>query len=140
LGRVITVRAGGDVAILSTGGLLANVVAAADALAGQGIGARVLSVHTLKPLDREAVVDAARTGAMVVVEEHSGHGGLGAEVARTLLEAGVSTRFRHLHLPADFFPVVGGQDFLRGLAGLAVADIVREARTLLEDGPQPASR
>jgi transketolase len=85
IGRAICLRDGADVTIVANGLLVAAALQAHDRLAERGIGARVLDVHTVKPLDEEALAAAAReTGALVVAEEHLTHGGLGSAVAISL--------------------------------------------------------
>src|SRR6185436_11304534 len=72
LGKAVQLRQGGDLALLATGNQMVHeALRAADLLAGEGIAARVLDVHTVKPLDREAVLEAAATGAIVTVEDHN---------------------------------------------------------------------
>ena len=134
LGQAITVREGGDVTLIVTGAMLASVVEAADLLARDGIAAKVLSMHTLKPLDVEAVTAAARAGGRVVtIEEHSVLGGLGARVAETLCEAGIpGVRFRRIGLPSEFLKVVGDQDYLRKVQGLDVPSLCRRVKDFLD--------
>lgn len=87
LGQAVVMRDGGDVTLVSNGLMLAAALEAAAALEREGIDARVLSMPTVKPLDQDALVRAAReTGAMVVAEEHLLHGGLGSMVAQVLAE------------------------------------------------------
>jgi transketolase len=118
LGRALTVRPGRDVTLISTGGMLEEAVAAAGRLAKGGIDARVLSMHTLKPLDAEAVRRAAReTGAVVTIEEHSVSGGLGSAVAEVLAEHGAAVRFRRWGAPDQPHHVVGSQGYMRRLCG-----------------------
>jgi transketolase len=86
-GKVDVLRPGTDVSILATGGPLANALAAAKALAAEGVSAEVINVATVKPLDEEGIVaSAAKTGRVVTVEDHSIHGGLGSAVAELLGE------------------------------------------------------
>ena len=88
LGRGKTMRDGTDVTIVATGIMVSMALAAAEMLAEEGISARVVNIHTIKPLDREIVVAAAReTGAIVAAEEHSVIGGLGSAVAEAVAEA-----------------------------------------------------
>ena len=73
--------------IVANGLMVASALDAADALAGEGIKARVLDMHTVKPIDRDALAAAAEeTGALVVAEEHLAHGGLGTAVAMAVAE------------------------------------------------------
>ncbi len=78
IGRAITVREGSDATLISTGGMLENCLTVARRLAAEGVHAQVISMHTVKPLDQAAVVQAGRkTGVVLTVEEHSEVGGLG---------------------------------------------------------------
>lgn len=87
IGKAITVREGSDVAIIATGIMVADALTAAETLAAEGIEARVIDMHTIKPLDEEAVIKAAaECGAIVTAEEHSVLGGLGAAVAEVVVK------------------------------------------------------
>ena len=82
IGKGIVLREGKDVTIIATGLEVAETLAAADMLAADGIEAKVINIHTIKPLDEELVIAAAKeTGKVVTVEEHSVIGGLGSAVA-----------------------------------------------------------
>ncbi len=85
LGQAERIREGGDVTIIATGVMVSVGLDAADLLAAEGVDARVLNVHTLKPVDEAAIVAAAQeTGAVVTAEEHYWHGGLGSIVAQVV--------------------------------------------------------
>jgi len=87
IGKSLTLRDGKDVTIVATGLMVAEALRAASDLVKEGIDAGVINVHTIKPLDREAILRAARgTGALVTVEEHNIIGGLGGAVAEVLVE------------------------------------------------------
>ena len=87
LGKGVLLRDGKDCTIIATGLCVSESLAAADLLAKQGIDAQVINIHTIKPLDEEIVIDAAKkTGRIFTVEEHSVIGGLGAAVAEVLSE------------------------------------------------------
>jgi transketolase len=119
LGRAITVRTGRDLTLISTGGMLQECVSVAERLHGQGVAARVVSMHTLKPLDGEAVLRAAReTGGVVTVEEHSVTGGLGSAAADVIAESGVRCGFfRKFGVPDALYHRVGSQEHMRALCG-----------------------
>lgn len=87
IGKAVLLRQGGDLALIAAGNQMVwEALQAAELLAADGIGARVLDVHTIKPLDREAVVAAAaETGAVVTVEDHNVLGGLGGAVAEAVM-------------------------------------------------------
>ncbi len=87
LGKGITMREGDDITIVATGLMVGEAVEAAEQLAAEGIHARVLNIHTIKPLDTELILKAAKeTGRIVTVEEHSVIGGLGSAVADCVSE------------------------------------------------------
>ena len=127
LGKAITVRQGHDVTLITTGGMLHNTMGAATALSNHGVDCRVLSMHTVKPLDVEAVFAAARdTSAIFTIEEHSIIGGLGGAVAEVLMESEQRPRlFRRIGLNGSFSSIVGDQAYLHAQYGLDVDGIVR---------------
>jgi transketolase len=126
LGKARVVRNGGDLTLVACGGILEEALRAAAILENCGLSCRVLSVHTVKPLDVETLSNAAReTGGMVVIEEHVIEGGLGGAIAENLLEAGVSPRFfLRLGLQSCFASTVGSQQYLRKVYGLDAQAIV----------------
>ena len=88
IGKGNVLREGSDVAIIATGLMVAEALAAAETLAAQGVNARVINMATIKPIDKELVIAAAKeTGVLVTVEEHSIIGGLGSAVTETVCEA-----------------------------------------------------
>jgi transketolase len=88
VGKAIEVTGGGDVAIIATGLMVSESVRAAEALESEGVRARVIDMHTIKPLDRETIARAAaETRAIVVAEEHLVDGGLGVRVAQAVAES-----------------------------------------------------
>ena len=129
-GKALQMRPGRDVTIVATGIMVAAALEAAAALEREGLDARVLNVHTIKPLDVAAIVAAAReTGAVVTAEEHSVIGGLGSAVAEVLVE--------HYPVPvqrvglADVFGESGRPDELLAKYGLTSADIAGAARAVV---------
>lgn len=116
IGTVAVLREGSDVSLLSTGTQTPRVLQAADLLAERGIEARVVHVPTLKPLDVDGIVDAASTGRVITVEEHSVLGGLGGAVAEVLSEHR-PTRLDRLGFQ-DVYPESGTNDDLLDLYGL----------------------
>jgi transketolase len=133
LGKARVVRDGSDAVIFATGGILAEAVAASDRLRSDGTGLRVVDVHTLKPLDIDAIIASAREcGHVLTLEEHIISGGLGGAVAESCLEAAISLKsFRRLGLRDEFPDVVGDQSFLRERYGMSAADIVRAVRQVV---------
>lgn len=87
VGKGITLKDGKDITIIATGLMVAEAMEAAAALKEQGIDARVINIHTIKPIDRDIIVKAAKeTGKIITVEEHSVIGGLGSAVGDVVLE------------------------------------------------------
>ena len=129
LGKAIVLRPGNDLTLISTGGMLETAARTAEELAEDGIETRVVSMHTLKPLDTDAVRAAVlETGAVATLEEHSIVGGLGSAVAEFLAEHERRVPFKRLGLPSRFSPHVGSQEYLLAQHQLAVDDVIRELR------------
>lgn len=129
IGKANTLRDGGDLTIIANGLLVGPALEAAETLAGEGIQARVLDMHTVKPIDRDALIAAAeQTGALVVAEEHLAHGGLGSIVAMTIAEVR-PVPIRYVNI-GDQFGESGPPEALivkYGLTAEHVANASREA-------------
>lgn len=103
VGKAEIVRDGTDITVIVTGRIIAEVLKMAEKLEKQGIRVRVVNVHTLKPFDKGAVIQAAEeTRAVYTVEEHGIYGGLGSVVAEVLAENGVGTKFYRIGLKDCF--------------------------------------
>lgn len=132
IGEAILLRDGRDVTLMSTGGMLKTSLDAAEALAAKGIEARVLSIHTVKPLDVNAVREAARvTRLLAVIEEHAEVGGLADAVARCLVERAVGCAFISFNVP-DESGAVGSQSYLLEHAGLSAEKIAARLEEVLK--------
>ncbi|MFE5212409.1 transketolase family protein [Streptomyces sp. NPDC056600] len=133
IGQAQTLREGGDVVLAACGPYpVLACLTAAEVLAGQGIGATVLNMHTLCPFDTEALVAAARPASLVVtLEEHWRSGGLGGAVAETLAEE-APTRVLRLGMPDKFVDEVGNQEHLVAHYDLTAERVVRAVRTALD--------
>jgi transketolase len=129
-GRAITLRQGQDAALLAHGLPVGAALEAANLLAEDGLSVRVVDLHTVKPLDAEAVLAAAATGVVLTVEEHSVIGGLGGAVAELLAEAGARCRFRRHGLP-DAYALIGPPLALYAHYGLDAAGIAQKLREML---------
>src|SRR4051794_24695880 len=127
IGKANQLRPGADVTLVANGLLVAPALDAAEALAGEGIDARVLDMHTVKPIDRDALRAAAdETGALVVAEEHLAHGGLGSVVAMAVAELR-PVPIRYVNL-GDQFGESGSPDALIEKYGLTAANVAQAAR------------
>jgi transketolase len=130
-GKAATLREGTDLTIIATGSQVHASLAAADRLAAEGIGVRVVDMHTIKPLDADAVRAAAReTGAILTVEEHNVIGGLGSAVAELLVEE-VRVPFRR-HGVMDEFSLIGPPAALYAHYRLDADGVTEVARELLQ--------
>jgi transketolase len=129
IGKAVELAPGSDVTLVATGLLVAEALLAADALAAEGISARVLDIHTIKPLDEDALARAAKeTGALVVAEEHLVDCGLGVRVAQALAQRQPA--------PVEFvgltgFAESGTPDELLDKYGMRSANIAAAARKVL---------
>jgi transketolase len=130
IGKAIEVVGGSDVAIVANGLLVAQAILASETLASEGISARVIDMHTVKPLDREAIRRAAaETGAMVVAEEHLVDGGLGVRVAQVVAEtAPCPMEFVGIR---DTYAESGQPDELLEKYGLVVRDVAAAVRKVV---------
>lgn len=116
IGRAIQVCEGDDATLICTGGMLKRAVDARRSLLARSVRARVLSMHTLKPLDEAAILAAARqTGAIVTLEEHNCRGGLGWAVADVLARAGTGVPFGKVAVPDRFWHEAGSQSHFQAM-------------------------
>ena len=131
IGKAITLVDGSDVTLIATGLLVAEAIRAAESLEAEGISARVIDMHTIRPLDRDAIATAAReTGALVVAEEHLADAGLGVRVAQVVSETHP--------VPMEFVGVQntyaesGTPDELLDKYGLRARDVAAAARRVVK--------
>jgi len=129
-GRGLMMREGADIAIVACGVMVYEAMVAAETLAAEGIEARVINLHTIKPIDREILVQAAQEcGAIVTTEEHQINGGLGGAVAEVIV--------RTQPVPMEFVAVddrfgqSGKPDELMAAFGLKAPDIVRAVHRVI---------
>ena len=133
IGKAITVREGSDATIMFTGTIGNSARIAAEHLAAAGIRCRLVSMHTVKPIDRDAVVRAARdTGAIVTLEEHNLVGGFGGAVAEVLMDEGcLDVKCRRMALPDVNVSKVGSREWLLEQYGLGVSHIEGAVRDII---------
>jgi transketolase len=129
LGKANLLRPGTDITLIACGIMVGVALQAAQILASEGISPRVLDMATIKPIDREAVLAAAReTGAIVTAEEHQTHGGLGTQVARVLAEE-IPTPIAFVGV--DRYGTSGKWDELLGYFGLTPQRLAEAARGVI---------
>jgi transketolase len=132
VGKAITLREGKDVAFIATGETVVHALLAAGRLAEDGIQSSVLSVHTVKPLDTEGIREAAQgCRAVITVEEHMIHGGLGEACAAVLMQAGIRKPFRIEGFP-DEETVPGAQADIFRHYGISMEGLSATATNLLK--------
>jgi transketolase len=131
IGKASVLRDGDDLCVVANGSMVFEALLAADILAERGIRARVVNMHTVKPIDHGAILDAAaRVRGMIVVEEHTICGGLGSAILE-VLEDGHGFPVRRIGV-RDVYPPIGPTHDLRAALGLSAASILREALKLVE--------
>lgn len=131
IGKALTVRQGTDIAFIANGETVHPALAAAEHLDTLGISSRVLSMHTIKQLDCEALIDAAtQCRALITVEEHSVHGGLGEACAAVLMQEGIACPFRIAGIP-DEYTITGSQQEIFDHYGLSAQGLAQTAQDLL---------
>lgn len=136
IGQGILMRGGKDALLVTTGITLGIALEAHALLAGEGISTAVLHLHTVKPLDTAALLEAASpVQAVVSIEEHNLIGGLGSAVAEVLAEEGfpLPKRFRRLGLPDAFHHQYGSQESMLHAYGLTATGVAAAVRALLEE-------
>ncbi len=141
LGKAFQLRDGGDATLVATGGMLQTAIDVAEQLDRRGIRVRVLSMPTIKPLDVDAILCAAReTAALVTLEEHSIIGGLGSAVAETLMDEGAGAiPLKRLGLPSAFASRAGSQEYLRAVNGLSEDAICATVEAFLSARVAPSA-
>ncbi|HVO68630.1 MAG TPA: transketolase C-terminal domain-containing protein [Aggregatilineaceae bacterium] len=137
IGQAIPLSTGSDVTFIATGETVACAVQARELLERQGMSCGVISMHTLKPLDNDALLDAAQhSAALITVEEHSIYGGLGEACAAVLLQHHVHPAFKIVGIP-DEYTVTGSQSEILEHYGISPHGLADTARQLLRS-PQVA--
>ncbi len=118
-GKFSTLKEGKDVAVISTSTMLADCIAATDALEKKGVKACLFSAHTLKPFDEEGVLNLLKTNTPIVsVEEHNIIGGLADCISAVIAKSGMPCRFLPLAVADKFSHYIGSQKFIKQKMGL----------------------
>lgn len=134
LGKAIRYREGKDITLITTGGILKDVLLAVKNLEKKSIKVRVVNMHTIKPIDEQEIIDASlNTGGIVVVEEHNKIGGLGSAISEVCMDAGVMPNFfLRMGLNDTYSSVVGDQPYLKKYYELDTQAIIKKVLSLLE--------
>ncbi len=127
IGKAIEIIPGKDVSIISTSNVLEEAMNAQKILKKNKISARIISMHTVKPIDKVVILKAAKqTKVIVTVEEHNIIGGLGSAVSEVLAESKLKVNFKRLGVPDEYPHVLGSQKYLRDTYGFSAKKIVKE--------------
>jgi transketolase len=131
VGKAITIRHGKDVSFIAAGETVYHALMAAKMLEEEGISCRVISMHTIKPLDTETVLQTGQDSrSIITVEEHSISGGLGEACASVLMQAGIHVPFKIVGFP-DEDTVTGSQSKIFEHYGISAKGLAQTAKTLL---------
>ncbi len=132
IGKAVTLHEGTDLTIIATGSAVFQAVQAAKELEAKDIKARVLNIHTIKPIDREAIVSAVHdTRRIITAEDHTVIGGLGGAIAEVIAESGKGCAFKRLGLQDEFSPI-GYHEDLMAHHKIDVNGIIEAAEELLK--------
>ncbi len=135
IGKARRIKDGKDISFLCTGGMLAVGLKAAEDLNAEGISCRVVSFHTVKPLDGDEIKSAVKeTGGIITLEEHTLHGGFGSAVAEYCMDSGnIPQKFYRSALRDGFTCIVGDQDYLRSCYKIDGETVKIKARELVKE-------
>jgi len=134
IGKSILIKPGNDITFITIGAIMTEVLTAATLLEKKNIRARVINMHTLKPLDIKSILKAANeTRGIITIEEHSIIGGLGSAVAEILAENQTNIPFTSIGIPDTFSSFMGDQKFLREQYDLLAKRIASKAFALIKN-------
>ena len=134
IGGSAQIRDGKDVTVFFAGTVGINAKKAVEQLAAEGIDCRLVSLNSIKPIDKEAIIRAAEeTGGIVVLEEHNIDGGVGSAVAEVLMDSGKgNVPFKRLAMPDVNATKVGCQAWMREQYGLGVSDVINAVKNMVK--------
>lgn len=131
IGKAVTIKEGKDITIIASGICVDEAMKASEQLKEKGIDAEIINMFTIKPIDEEAIIESAKkTHAVITVENHNIHNGLGSAVAEVLSEQ-CPTPLKRMGIH-DEFGEVGDVEYLKKRFGLTAQDIEREAEAMIE--------
>ncbi len=130
IGKAVVLKDGTDVTLIGMGSILKDVLDVANRLQDEGIQARVINIHTIKPIDREVILQAIEeTGKILTIEDHNIIGGLGSAVAEVVAESGKAVLFKRIGLQ-DFSKGYGSYPQLKEMNGIGIERIKQEVEKL----------
>ncbi len=134
IGKARILTDGKDISIIATGGIVEIALEAQKKLSKLDIFCKVVSMHTIKPIDKDIIVDVANnTGGIITFEEHSLIGGLGGAVSEVLMQENIyPKKFKMIGLKSRFSTIVGSQSYLRNINNLDVESLICQVQSLLK--------
>lgn len=131
IGKAVTVREGKDITLVGTGSILKDILDVSEQIQKEGIQARVINIHTIKPIDRETILQAIEeTGRIVTIEDHNIIGGLGSAIAEIIAESGKGVKFKRLGLHG-FSKGYGTYAQVKEMNGIGIERICNEITLLM---------
>lgn len=132
LGKGMILEDGNDLTLITTGNMLEVATKIAEDLRSKKLSARIVSMHTIKPLDERLILESAKkTNAVFTLEEHSTIGGLGSAVSEVLAESGTLVKFHRFGVSDKFTKIAGSQEFLREANGLSQKQIFEKILSVI---------
>ena len=132
IGKGIVIEQGKELAIMSTGNMLKTATDLTEILKARGMTPELISMHTVKPIDRKLIVETGKKcGVIVTLEEHSTIGGLGSRVADVLAEENISVKLKKFAIDDKYADVAGSHDYLKNYFGLTTEKILNKLLPLL---------
>lgn len=123
IGKAVTLKNGKDITLIGTGSILKDILDVEEQLQNEGINARVIDMHTIKPIDEEVIIKAAEeTNKIIIVEDHNIIGGLGSAVAEVIAESGIKVKFKRLGLQS-FSKGYGSYTQIKQMNGIDIKKI-----------------
>ena len=131
IGKGIVIKEGCDITLIGTGSMLKDIIDVAEMLQNDGIHARVINIHTIKPLDQEIILKASEeTGKIIVIEDHNVIGGLGSAVAEVIAESGKRVVFKRIGLHT-YSNGYGTYEQVKKMNGIGIEQIYKEVQSVI---------
>lgn len=132
IGKAVTLKDGNDITLIGAGSILKGILDVSAQLEEEGINARVIDMHTIKPIDKEAVIRAIdETGAVMTIEDHNIIGGIGSAVAEVIAESRLAARFMRVGLSDQFSKGYGSYDEVKRMNEIGIENIKDAVKKLL---------
>ena len=135
IGKAIILENGKDITLITTGNMLETTLEVSKILKKENVHSKVVSMHTIKPIDRKTIIKCANDNNVIIsVEEHSKIGGLGSHIASVIFEERLNIKYLQIALPDTFIHIVGCQNYLREIYGLTPVQISAKILNFIKKG------